>query len=46
MQPSILYPARLSSKIGGKIKNFSDKQKLKEYRNIKSTLKETLKSLI
>ena len=27
MQPKILYPARLSFKIEGEIKNFSDKNK-------------------
>ena len=30
MQPRILYPARTSFKIEGEIKNFSNKQKLKE----------------
>ena len=29
LQPRILYPARLSFRIKGEIKNFSDKQKLK-----------------
>ena len=33
----ILYPARLSFRIEGEIKNFSDKQKLKEYSNTKPT---------
>ena len=46
MQPRILYPARLSFRIGGEIKNFSDKQKLKEYSDIKPTLKEILKGLL
>ena len=41
-KPSILYPARLSFRIG-EIKNFSDKQKLKEYINTKYALKEILK---
>ena len=31
LQPRILYSAKLSFRIEGKIKNFSDKQKLKEY---------------
>ena len=42
----IIYPARLSFRIGEvkeKKKNFSEKLKLKEYRNIKCTLKEILK---
>ena len=39
MQPRILYPARISFKIEGEIKNFSNKQKLKEYSNTKPILK-------
>ena len=46
MQPRIPYPARLSFRIQGEIKNFSDKQKLKEYSNIKLKLKEILKGLL
>ena len=46
VQPRILYPARLSFRIEGETKNFSDKQKLKEYSNIKPILKETLKGLL
>ena len=42
MQPRLLYPARLSFRIGG-LKNFSDKQKLKQYSNPKPILKEILK---
>ena len=42
-QPRILYPARLSFRTEGEIKNFSDKQKLKEFINTKSTLKENVK---
>ena len=38
LQPRILYPARLSFRGDGEIKN-SDKQKLKEFINIKPTLK-------
>ena len=45
LQPRILYPARLSFRIDGEIKN-SDKQKLKEFINIKPTLKEMLKGLL
>ena len=30
LQPRLLYPARISFKIDGEIKSFSDKQKLKE----------------
>ena len=45
LQPRILYPARLSFRIEGEIKNFSDKQKLKEKSNTKPILKEILKGL-
>ena len=45
MQPRILYPARISFKIEEEIKNFSNKQKLKEY-NTKPILKEILKGLL
>ena len=39
LQPRILYQARLSYRIEGEIKNFSEKQKLEEYRNNKSIQK-------
>ena len=41
----ILYQARLTFIIEGEKKNFSDKQKLKEYSNTKSTLKKILKKV-
>ena len=31
LQPRLLYPARISFKINGEIKSFSDKQKLREF---------------
>ena len=43
MQPTILYPVRVSFKIEGELKNFSPNQKLKEYINTKPTVKEILK---
>ena len=46
LQPRILYPARISLKMEGEIKNFSSKQKLKEYSNIKPIIKEILKGLL
>uniref|UniRef100_A0A8D0WB35 L1 transposable element RRM domain-containing protein n=1 Tax=Sus scrofa TaxID=9823 RepID=A0A8D0WB35_PIG len=46
LQPRTLYPARTSFKIEGEIKNFSNKQKLKEYSNTKPILKEILKGLL
>ena len=38
MQLKILYPARLSFRTEGKIKNFQDRQKLKEYVTTKPAL--------
>ena len=38
MQPRVLYPARLSLKIEAELKNFQDKQKLKEFVNTKPAL--------
>ena len=46
LQPRILYPARVSFKIEGEIKNFFNKQKLKEYSNTKLILKEILKGCL
>ena len=46
LQPRIRYPARLSFRTEGERKNFSDKQKLKEYSNTKSNPIELLKGLI
>ena len=45
VQSKILYWARLTFRIEGEKKNFSDKQKLKEYDNTTSTLQEILKDL-
>ena len=46
MQPRILYPARISFQIGGEIRIFPNKQKLKEYSNTKPRFKEILKGLL
>ena len=46
LQPRILYPARISFKMQGEIKNSSNKQKLKEYSTTKPFLKEILKWLL
>ena len=43
MQPRILCPARLSFRIGGEIKSFQDRQKLKEYVTTKPALQEILR---
>ena len=46
LQPRLLYPARLSIKIEGQIKNFPDKRSLKEYTSTKLDLQEMLKGLL
>ena len=46
LQPRLLYPARMSFKIDGKIKSFSDKQKFREFSTTKSALQQILKGLI
>ena len=43
LQPGLLYPARLSIKIEGQIKSFSDKRSLIEYTSTKQALEEMLK---
>ena len=45
LQPIILSPSRISFKIEGEIKNFCNKQKLKEYSNNKRILREIPKDL-
>ena len=45
LQPRLLYPAKLSFRIEGQIKNFSDKKKLK-FIATKPLLYEMLKGLI
>ena len=45
-QPRILYPARLSFRIEGEIKIFSDKQQLKEFVTTKPALQEMLKGIL
>jgi len=41
----LLYLARISFKIDGEIKNFSDKQKLREFSTTKPALKQMLNGL-
>ena len=43
LQPRLLYPARISFKYEEEIKNFTDKQKLREFSTTKPTLKQILK---
>ena len=46
LQPRLLYLARISLKINGKIKSFSYKQKLREFSTTKPALQQMLKGLI
>ena len=46
LQPRLLYLTRISFKIDGEIKNFSDKQKLREFSTNKPALQQRLKGLI
>ena len=46
LQPRLLYPARISFKIDGEIKSFSDKQKLREFNTTKPPLQQMLNGLI
>ena len=45
IQPGLLYPARLSFKIEGEIKNFPDRKNLKEFVKTKLVLQQMLKGL-
>ena len=46
LQPGLLYPARISFKYEGKIKSFTDKQKLREFSTTKPALQQMLKDLL
>ena len=46
LEPRTLYPARLSFRFDGEIKNFINKQKLREFSTIKSALQQMLKKLL
>ena len=46
LQPELLYPARISFKIDGEIKSFTDKQKLTEFSTTKPLLQQMLEGLI
>ena len=46
LQPRLLYPAKMSFKINGEIKSFSDKQKLREFSTTKPALQQMLNELI
>ena len=46
LKPRLLYLARISFKIVGEIKSFSDKQKLREFSTTKQALQQMIKGLI
>ena len=46
LQPRLLYPARISFKYEGKIKSFTDNQKLREFSTAKQALQQMLKDLL
>ena len=43
LQPRLLYPARILLRFDGKIKSFTDKQKLREFSTTKPALQQMLK---
>ena len=46
LQPRLLYPTSILFKYGGEIKNFTDKQKLREFSATKPALQQMLKDLL
>ena len=46
LQPRLLYPARISFRFDGEIKNFTNKQKLREFSTTKPALKQMVKELL
>ena len=46
LQPRLLHPARISFRFNGEIKNFTDKQKLREFSNTKPALQQILKEFL
>ena len=46
LQPTLLYPARLSFRFEGEIKSFADKQKLRDLSNTKPAIQQILKQLL
>ena len=46
LQPRILYPARFSFRLDGEVKNFPDKQKLREFSTTKPALQQMLKEIL
>ena len=46
LQPRLLFPARISFKIDGEIKSFSDKQKLRKFSTSKPAVQQMLNRLV
>ena len=46
LQPRLFYPARISFRFDGEIKNFIDKPKLREFSTTKPALQQMLKELL
>ena len=46
LQPRLLYPARLSFRVNGEIKSFTDKQKLREFSTTRPALQWMVKELL
>ena len=46
LQPRLLYPGKISFRYEGEIKNFTDKQKLREFSTTKPALKHMIKDLL
>ena len=46
LQPRLLYPAKISFRLDGEIKNFTDKQKLREFSTTKPALQQMLEELL
>ena len=46
LQPTLLYPARISFRFNREIKSFTDKQKLREFSTTKPALQQMLKELL
>ena len=42
LQPRLLYPTRISFRLDGEIKSFTDKQKLREFSTTKPALQQML----
>ena len=46
LQPRLFYPAKISFRFDGEIKNFTDKQKLTEFNTTKPAFQQMLKEFL